>query len=65
MHLDKWIAELRKGNCIPELDLKRLCIHVKNLLMEESNVQYVKAPVTVGIFFSRHIFPSRDCVLLQ
>mmetsp|Transcript_26218 Transcript_26218/g.28604 ORF Transcript_26218/g.28604 Transcript_26218/m.28604 type:complete len:302 (-) Transcript_26218:627-1532(-) len=47
MQLDKWIEQLKNGNCIPELDLKRLCIHVKNLLMEESNVQYVKAPVTI------------------
>jgi hypothetical protein len=49
MQLDKWIEQLKNGNCIPELDLKRLCIHVKNLLMEESNVQYVKAPVTVSL----------------
>jgi len=45
--LDKWIEQLRKGNCISEPDLKKLCIQVKNLLMEESNVQFVKAPVTI------------------
>lgn len=45
--IDKWIEELKKGNCISESDLKKLCIHVKNLLMEESNVQSVKSPVTI------------------
>jgi len=66
--LDEWIEQLRKGNCIAERDLKKLCVQVrrtlqsiptkltfvcnnqvKNLLMEESNVQFVKAPVTVRI----------------
>jgi hypothetical protein len=46
--LDEWIEHLKKGNCIPEPDLKRLCIMVKNQLMEESNVQFVRAPVTVS-----------------
>lgn len=55
MQLDKWIEQLKNGNCIPELDLKRLCIHVKNLLMEESNVQYVKAPVTVSLSVFKHL----------
>lgn len=45
--LDKWIEHLKKGNCIPEPDLKKLCIMVKNQLMEESNVQFVRAPVTI------------------
>jgi hypothetical protein len=26
--LDEWIAHLKKGNCIPEPDLKKLCIMV-------------------------------------
>lgn len=45
--LDKWIEQLKKGQCISEPDLKRLCVIVKSLLMEESNVQYVQSPVTV------------------
>ena len=28
--LDKWIEQLRAGNCISELDLKKLCINVSN-----------------------------------
>lgn len=45
--LDKWLEDLRKGQCIPESGLKRLCNMVKELLMEEANVQPVSAPVTV------------------
>jgi hypothetical protein len=46
--LDKWIEQLKQGSCISEADLKKLCYIVKNLLMEEANVQFVKAPVTVS-----------------
>jgi len=45
--LDKWIEQLKSGQCISELDLKRLCYLVKNLLIEEANVQPVSAPVTI------------------
>jgi hypothetical protein len=48
MHLDKWIDQLKGGMCISEMDLKRLCYHIKNLLIEEANVQPVRAPVTVS-----------------
>ena len=45
--VDKWIEQLQAGSCIAENDLKRLCNHVKNLLMEEANVQPVRSPVTI------------------
>lgn len=45
--IDGWIASLKKGECIPETQLKRLCSMVRELLMEEANVQPVKAPVTI------------------
>lgn len=48
MKLDDWIEKLKGGMCISEPDLKRLCYHIKNLLIEEANVQPVKAPVTVS-----------------
>ena len=48
MSIDKWIEHLKQGCCISETDLKKLCFIVKNLLMEEANVQAVKAPVTVS-----------------
>lgn len=47
MLIEKWIEQLKKGNCISEPDLKKLCIHVKNILMEESNVVYVRSPVKI------------------
>ena len=40
--LDKWIEQLKKGNCISESDLKKLCVHVKNLLMEEIRCQLLQ-----------------------
>ena len=48
MQLDEWIAQLKGGMCISETSLKRLCYHIKNLLIEEANVQPVHAPVTVS-----------------
>jgi hypothetical protein len=45
--IDQWIEQLQKGLCISETDLKKLCTHVKNILMEEANVQLVRAPVTI------------------
>lgn len=45
--LEKWIEGLRAGKCIPELDLKKLCMMAKDILVEEANVQPVRAPVTI------------------
>ncbi|KAF2861008.1 Metallo-dependent phosphatase [Piedraia hortae CBS 480.64] len=44
---DEWLAEARQCHYLPENDMKRLCELVKECLMEESNVQPVRAPVTV------------------
>jgi serine/threonine-protein phosphatase 6 catalytic subunit len=45
--LDEWIAKVKNCDILPEQDLKKLCNMVKNILIEESNVQPVSAPVTV------------------
>ena len=45
--LERCIATLRSGECIDELDLKRLCSLVKEQLIQENNVQPVDSPVTV------------------
>ncbi|EPX73549.1 serine/threonine protein phosphatase PP6 catalytic subunit Ppe1 [Schizosaccharomyces osmophilus] len=45
--LDEWIATVRKCKYLPEHQLKRLCEMVKEILMEESNIQPVRTPVTV------------------
>ncbi|KAJ9453609.1 Serine/threonine-protein phosphatase ppe1 [Diplonema papillatum] len=47
MNLDAWIATVRKGECLAENDLRKLCRAVCNLLSEESNVQVVQTPVII------------------
>ena len=45
--VDKWLETLKEGNCIPENDVKSLCDKVKEIFIEENNVQPVTAPVIV------------------
>lgn len=45
--MDGWLAKLKKCECLSEAELKVLCDRVKEVLMEESNVQPVHSPVTV------------------
>merc|ERR1712130_313453 len=45
--LDEWLAHVRKCKYLPEASLKKLCDRVKELLLEESNVQPVSSPVTI------------------
>lgn len=47
LDLDKWIGKVKKCEALEEEELKSLCEHVKEILVEESNVQPVNAPVTV------------------
>ena len=44
---EQWIENLRAGKLLSELELKQVCEIVKQLLIEESNVQPVSSPVTV------------------
>ena len=44
---DEWLAHLRKGHLLDEVDLKKVCEMVKDRLIEESNVQNVRSPVVV------------------
>ncbi|EPS40397.1 hypothetical protein H072_5800 [Dactylellina haptotyla CBS 200.50] len=44
---DEWLEMAKKCRYLPESDMKRLCELVKECLMEESNIQPVKSPVTV------------------
>eukprot|EP00357_Protocruzia_adherens_P021085 CAMPEP_0115006154 /NCGR_PEP_ID=MMETSP0216-20121206/20317_1 /TAXON_ID=223996 /ORGANISM="Protocruzia adherens, Strain Boccale" /LENGTH=59 /DNA_ID=CAMNT_0002372655 /DNA_START=121 /DNA_END=297 /DNA_ORIENTATION=- len=44
---DQWIETIKTGDCLPEKELKRLCEKVKEILMEESNVQPIAAPVNI------------------
>merc|ERR1711939_796727 len=45
--LDNWIAHLSACKQLSEHDIKRLCDKAREVLMEESNVQPVRCPVTV------------------
>merc|ERR1711974_371789 len=42
-----WLALVRKCKYLPEANLKKLCDRVRELLLEESNVQPVQSPVTI------------------
>lgn len=45
--IDKWIEQLKRCEPIAEADVKLLCHLALDVLVEESNVQQVSAPVTV------------------
>ena len=45
--VDSWLATVKDGGILPERDLRILCEKIKEILIEESNVQPVSAPVTI------------------
>jgi len=45
--VDGWLETVKGGTILPERELRILCEKVKELLIEESNVQPIKAPVTI------------------
>ena len=45
--LDRWIEQLRRCEPLAEKDVKSLCEKALEILVEESNVQRVDAPVTI------------------
>lgn len=47
MNIDQCIADLLDAKCLHEKDLRHLCEKAKEILLEESNVQPVRSPVTV------------------
>ena len=47
LDLDAWLEKIRRCEPLEEHELKSLCARVKELLVEESNVQSVHSPVTV------------------
>ncbi|KAF8716295.1 hypothetical protein HU200_026582 [Digitaria exilis] len=52
MDLDLWLAKVKEGQHLAEHELQSLCEYVKEILIEESNVQPVNSPVT-GDFVDR------------
>lgn len=51
--LDRQIEQLKKCEIIKEAEVKALCAKAREILVEESNVQRVDAPVTVSIVYSK------------
>ena len=49
--LDKQIQQLRRCETIKESEVKALCAKAREILIEESNVQRIDAPVTVSSYF--------------
>jgi serine/threonine-protein phosphatase 6 catalytic subunit len=49
MDLDGWIARVKGGEHLEEWDLKQLCDYVKELLIEESNVQVRISGTTLAV----------------
>ena len=47
MDLDIWIETLKRCECLKEEEVKYLCEKATEILVEESNVQRVDAPVTI------------------
>lgn len=47
LDLDRAIETLRKGECLPERDLRLLCRILVSLLREENTVHAVRSPVTI------------------
>lgn len=45
--LEQWLATLKQGKCLPEIELFHLCEMVKSILIEENNVQPVCAPIVI------------------
>ena len=45
--IDQWLDLLMKDQCLPERDVRSLCEKVKEIFLEESNVQPISAPVTI------------------
>lgn len=44
---DQWIEQLRECKYLPEGEMKQLCEQVRQIMIEESNIQPVSSPVTV------------------
>ncbi|EPZ31643.1 Metallo-dependent phosphatase [Rozella allomycis CSF55] len=44
---DEWLSTIKECKFLPESTMKTLCDIVKDYLIEESNIQPVKAPVTI------------------
>ena len=61
--LDQMIATLRRCEVLKESEVKTLCSKAMEILVEESNVQRVPAPVTVCGDIHGQVRQSACCLL--
>lgn len=54
--LDEQIERLKRCEYLKESEVKNICEKAKEILIEESNVQRVDAPVTVRFDFDYFLF---------
>ena len=65
--LDQWIEQLKRCEPLAEKDVKVLCEKALEVLVEESNVQRVDAPVTICrlLFASYSPMTIDSCVFMH
>ena len=59
--LDRQIEQLRRCEYIKEAEVKALCAKAREILVEESNVQRVDAPVTVRAVARERLAVEQEC----
>lgn len=57
-NLDEQIERLKKCEYLKESEVKGICDKAREILIDESNVQRVDAPVTVSLTFHKIICAS-------
>jgi hypothetical protein len=57
--LDEQIERLKRCEYLREGEVKALCLRAREILVDESNVQRVDAPVTVRSLFTTTTTPAR------
>ena len=62
-NLDEQIERLKKCEYLKESEVKGICDKAREILIDESNVQRVDAPVTVYLFLL--IFGKFSCLIFN
>ena len=60
--LDEQIERLKRCEYLREGEVKALCLRAREILVDESNVQRVDAPVTVSFLLFVYIHSSCNCL---
>ena len=63
--LDRQIEQLKRCEPLKESEVKALCLKAMEILVEESNVQRVDAPVTVRHSFPFFLFLGFDLLMIS